>query len=227
METPEKKLPKKSRRKKRILLLICVICAALIVLYLVIERSVGNVLASYAESLISSRGAKALNEAIISSLDNSFTYDQLITVTTDNEGRVRMLQANTPNLNALASRTTLLAQENISKIGQTDIRIPLGTLIGGRLLTGRGPLVTLRVEPVGAVSSEFISEFEEAGINQTLHRIKLRLKATMRVVLSTGSTSVTVQAESAVAESIIVGDVPEMFANIPSAEDILNFVPNY
>jgi len=227
METYEKKLPKKSYRRRRLVLLICVICTAFIVLYLVIERSVGNVLASYAESLISSRGAKALNEAIISSLDNSFTYDQLITVTTDSEGRIRLLQANTPNLNTLASKTTLLAQQNISKIGETDIRIPIGTLIGGRLLTGRGPLITLRVEPVGSVSSEFVSEFEEAGINQTLHRIKLRLKATMRIVLSTGSTTVTVQAESAVAESIIVGDVPDMYANIPSAEDVLNFVPNY
>ena len=75
------------------------------------------------------------------------------------------------------------------------------------------------------MKSSFESEFRSAGINQTLHRIKLCLTATVRVILPGHSQSLIVSAEAPIAENIIVGDVPQAYTNVANEEDLLNLVP--
>ena len=75
------------------------------------------------------------------------------------------------------------------------------------------------------MQSEFSSEFISSGINQTLYRVNLRLIASVRLVMPGVSETVSVQAEAAIAESIIVGDVPEVYTNVASEEDMLNLIP--
>jgi hypothetical protein len=61
------------------------------------------------------------------------------------------------------------------------------------------------------VETEFVTSFEEAGINQTRHTVYLRAAVTLRIVAPTGSSSVQVDHQIAIAESVIVGRVPESY----------------
>ena len=83
----------------------------------------------------------------------------------------------------------------------------------------------MKIVPVGAVSTEFMSEFSSAGINQTRHRIFLKLDTTVQMVIPTGTQTARVSAQVPVAESIIVGAVPDSFVDVANEEDMLNLLP--
>ena len=103
--------------------------------------------------------------------------------------------------------------------------IPLGAALGVSLFSGAGPLINVSVVPVGSVTTAFATSFESAGINQTRHEISLQASVLMRIIVPTGADSVTVDTLVPIAESIIVGQVPSTYVNVPSDEDALNLVP--
>ena len=115
------------------------------------------------------------------------TYDRLMNVTTDSAGQVRLIQANTPEMNRLASAASLLAQEKLLSKGDQVVKVPLGSALGLTIFGGAGPKVAVRILPVGSVHGEFHTDFQTAGINQTRHRISLTLTAAMQLVIPTGA----------------------------------------
>ena len=152
-------------------------------------------------------------------------YDDLVQVTLDSSGSVRLLQANAAGMNSLASRASLTAQEKLENLQGQSISVPLGSALGIALLAGAGPRLQVHMLPVGAVVTEFETEFTSAGINQTRHRVLLTMTAQVQLVLPTGASSVQAVNQVAVAESIIVGEVPESFVNVGDDTDLLNLVP--
>ena len=79
--------------------------------------------------------------------------------------------------------------------------------------------------PVGTVSVNFVTEFESAGINQTRHRISLEATASVQIVIPTGAAPVRVSASLPVAESILVGEVPQSYIQVSEMGDAMNFLP--
>ena len=92
--------------------------------------------------------------------------------------------------------------------------IPLGNLAGGMLLTGRGFPVRIKLVPIGDVSGEIYSEFSETGINQTLHRIYLRVRVSMNMIVASDTVRLELADDILVAETVIVGRVPDAYTAI-------------
>jgi sporulation protein YunB len=184
------------------------------------------VILSMAEAKARVMGVEAINNAAYEIMRefSPLTYDALITIIQDNDGRVAMLQADTMRMNEIGTRTALLAQRNLDALAATGMRIPLGAATGSKLLAGRGPAITVNLVPMGSVSTEFVSEFTQAGINQTRHRIYLKIKASVRMVIPTASNVSEVSAYVQIAESIIVGQVPNTFADI-QPDNVLDLLP--
>lgn len=210
--------------KKTLMWLFPALIVAAVAVMMFFNLMLKPLLSSIAEAKVRNIATKAMNEAILDNLNANVTYESLMTVVQDKDGRVAMLQANSTAMNRIALETALAAQKNISNIDMQEVGIPIGTVIGGQIFSGRGPLIKLSVYPVGSVLPTFVSKFEDAGINQTLHRIYLRLAASVRVIIPGGGVTVQVVLESPVAESIIVGVVPQTYVNVPK-EDVLNLVP--
>ena len=143
----------------------------------------------------------------------------------DAQGRVSMLRANTMRMNELAARTALLAEEELNSAENQFVEIPLGAALGVRFLSGFGPRLEVQILPVGAVHTSFDTEFETAGINQTRHKIFLNLRATVSLIVPTGSQLVEVTSTVPIAESIIVGEVPDSFVDVNNEEDMLDLIP--
>ena len=99
-----------------------------------------------------------------------------------------------------------------SRSTSSGSRFPLGNLIGGDIFSGRGPSISFKLLPYGSVVVDVANEFTSAGINQTLHRIVLTVSAGLSIVLPLSSVNATVQSGVVVAETIIVGGVPERYA---------------
>lgn len=182
-------------------------------------------MAALATARIKSIAARAMNDAILESMGQDSTYTELIQVK-ENGQRVYLLQANTQRMNLLAADCSENAQERIAQMGEQGITVPAGTVTGISFLSGKGPKLKVSFTPVGSVQSEFSSEFMSSGINQTLYRVNLRLTASVKLVMPGVSETIQVFAEAAIAESILVGDVPEVYTNVDSVEDMLNLVPN-
>lgn len=136
-----------------------------------------------------------------------------------------MLRADTMRMNELAAKTALMAEDELNSVENQVVRIPLGAALGIKSLSGFGPKMSMQILPVGAVHASFDTEFESAGINQTRHRIFLTLRATVSLIIPTGSQLVEVQSTMPIAESIIVGHVPDSFVDVNDQKDILDLAP--
>ena len=104
--------------------------------------------------------------------------------------------------------------ERFADTDLTRISIPLGNLIGGTLLSGKGPRLKLDILSVTNVVTSFRNEFTSAGINQTRHRIILDVDVSLEVLMGPDSGTDSVLTEVIVAETVIVGSVPDAYAAI-------------
>ena len=190
-----------------------------------LERNLTEVVLSLAQAQARALAVQALNETADEIVLSGVTYDQLMAVTMDDSGQIRLIQANTPKMNLLATRASTAAQQKIASLEQQSLYVPLGSALGMTLFAGAGPLIEVRILPVGAVNAGFATEFETAGINQTRHKISLTLTAQVELVIPTGAMEVQAVTQVAVAESIIVGQVPDSYVNMENAEGMLNLAP--
>ncbi len=166
----------------------------------------------------------ALNRAAAQTVEN-LTYEDLITVTYDDRGHITSLCANTAAVNTLAADAALLAQEKIGALGEQTIAIPLGTAMGFNLFSGRGPDLHARITPFGAVTGEIYSQFSGAGINQTAHSLSIKLTAGITVVLAGASSRVSVSCLVPVAQTVLVGEVPQTYLGMEETPQRLDLVP--
>lgn len=212
------------RRKRSLLLRLALVMLLPLGLFLWAEHNLRPVILAMAEAQARVLAVQAMNDAVFEVMREGGVYSDLMHVVLDGEGRVSMMQANTARMNELATQAALAVQKNLDAIAEAGVEIPLGAAFGSRLLAGSGPIVHVRVVPVGAVSTEFVSEFTAAGINQTRHRIFLQMDATVQMVIPTGTQTAAVSAHVPVAESIIVGEVPDSFVDVADTEDMLNLL---
>ena len=101
----------------------------------------------------------------------------------------------------------------------TTLSIPIGTLTGSSLLAGRGPTVKVKMQSVGSTTASFRNTFSSAGINQTRHQILLDVTVSVSILLPGFRTSTKVSNEISVAETVIVGSVPENYTYFSTAPD--------
>ena len=187
--------------------------------------SLSAALTVMAEAKARQMAADELNGAMQYMLDRPLKYEDFVSVQTDGNGRINLLSANTMLMDALASEAVLRAQERIGALGERGVSLPLGAALGSGAFSGAGPRVRFPIVPVGTVTANFVTEFETAGINQTRHSIFLEASASIRIVIPTGSEPITVRMRLPIAESILVGEVPESYIQVPETSDALNFTP--
>ena len=209
----------KARRLLRAALLLILLALAL---YLFLQKSLSQVILNTAHASAYALAVDTLNAAVRESVADGVPYEQLVSVRTDSAGRVTMLQANTARMNTLAAEIARTAQRALAEDAARQISVPLGAALKVPFLSSAGPRVRVRLTPVGAVNVSFHTEFENAGINQTRHKIYLQLHASVELVLPTGSRPVAADTQVLIAESIIVGDVPQSSISVPESE-MLNF----
>ena len=213
----------KNNKKKYIITLIVVLI--IIVAYAFFSLLINPVLVNTIELRAKSISTRAVNSAVSDVIMNSIVYDDLINIVTDELGNITMIQANTFEINNLSKDLAQTTETKIDEYGKKGMSIAIGSFTGIPLFVGLGPEIKLRVTPIGSVYSSFSSEFESAGINQTIHRIYLNINTNVGVVLPLFTKKFTTTQHVLIAESIIVGSVPEVYLYSDTLDSLLNFVP--
>lgn len=149
-----------------------------------------------------------VNKVLINEYSNNFNYESIIKVDKDNLGNIVMMKADTLKMSKIASDVSIKIQDNLRKMGEVGIKLPLGYIFKNNLLSYLGPKLTIKIEPVGSVETNYDSQFEGAGINQTRFKIYVKVKTKVRVIIPTAYNDIEVKNEIPVAETIIIGKIP-------------------
>ena len=216
---------KKRRRHFKIWIVVFFVALAAVG-YILVDNSIRPTILSLSEARLRAIAVKAMNEAVRETIGNDISYSDLINIQKDDQGKITLVSANTVLMNNLAASTAIAAQDKILNIGEQGISIPLGTVLGGQMLTGRGPAIEVRVEPVGSVTTDFKTEFEAAGINQTRQKIFIVLNATVRILVGNTAQTVEISTQVLISETIIIGDVPQSYVDVANTDDMLNLLPD-
>lgn len=179
------------------------------------NRQLRPVLEAMAEAEVRNAVTAAINDAITEGIaQRDVSYDEMVTVETDESGRVTALKSNMGRANLLRSQLLEAALEEVSGLSEQDFAIPLGNLLGLDFLSGRGPEVKVRVLSAGAAGAAFQNHFSSAGVNQTLHQIVLEISVTVRILLPGRSLETAVSTAVCVAQTVIVGQVPDTYLQL-------------
>ena len=213
------------RRKISRILIVVLIAAVLIAGFFVLDNAIRPTILSLTEARLRAIAVKAMNDAVRETVGSDVGYSDLINIEKDDQGKIVLVSANAVMMNQLAASTAIAAQEKILSLGEQGISIPIGTIVGGPLMTGRGPEINVKFEPVGSVTTNFMTEFEDAGINQTRHKVYLAFDATVRILIGSAPQTVDISSQVLISDTIIIGDVPQSYFQ-GTQDQLLNLLPS-
>ena len=171
-----------------------------------------TVIRELAETQVKNATSDLTNDAIAKQIAaGNIQYDRIVYFEKDLEGRITALKTNIGEVNRLKTDILNIINDDILALDTDDIGIPLGSLFLPEFLSGRGPAIPVRILSIRNSDASFVSDFSEAGINQTLHQLTMVVSVDVAVLVLGATSSFTLASEVVVAETVIVGDVPETF----------------
>lgn len=204
----------------------CILLILFFCVYLFFVKYVNPVILSTTQYKVQSLMLKAVNSAVSEVMSDNIIYDDLVKTVLNASGDITMIQANSVMINRLSKQLVKEAQNNIEKIGDMGVNVPVGTFSGIPILVGRGPDIKLKLLPIGSISADFTSMFSTAGINQTNHKIYINVVASVGIVMPLESKVVSSSIQVLVCESLIVGKIPETYLMASEWSQTLDLIPS-
>ncbi len=206
--------PRRKKRKFR-MILYCFFVLCIILFLFFFETRMRPVINQVAGARAQSVAVSIINDEVNKIISSkSIGYGTLVNLQKDEHMRVAAVTANIVEMNRLKAELAVNIQKRLRTVDEMQAQIPLGTLISSGIFVGYGPHVKVQFTPVGYADVNIEDSFTEAGINQTRHEIHLTVKATVRVLLPITSISTAVTTDIPIAQSVIIGDVPDSFTSV-------------
>lgn len=215
--------------RQRVLIWLTVVITLLLALTVAVVLHMKPVVVDLATARISNAVNRIVVAAVNDAVDSGrIDYEQLVDFDKDAEGHVTALRSNMAAFNRLQASIADDILQRMAEVSSTDLAIPIGTLTGSPLLAGRGPCLRVRMQSVGTATARFDNQFSSAGINQTRHRIILDVDVHVSILLPGLTTYTKVSNEISVAETVIVGGVPETYTYFSTTPDeVENYADEY
>ncbi len=153
-----------------------------------------------------------INDAIDRQIEvGNIQYDRIVYFEKDLDGRITALKTNMSEVNRLKTEILNRINDEILALDTSDIGIPIGSLVLPELLSGKGFAIPIQILSIRNSDASFQSHFSEAGINQTLQQLTMQVSVDVAVLILGETDSFTLSSQVVVAETIIVGQVPQTF----------------
>ncbi|MEG0663575.1 MAG: sporulation protein YunB [Clostridia bacterium] len=140
---------------------------------------------------------------------NDISYDKLMKTSYTSTQKINGISTDMIAINKVRNGAIEAITNHLSEGNMLEIFIPMGTLLRTTLFSGRGPKIPFKILKMGAIETKFNNTFETAGINQTKHTITLNISILINAQVPFYENITTVTEDVVIAESIIVGDVPQ------------------
>ena len=201
-----------SRWFRKLVMVGILVFALLLTSFLFFREQYRGVIGELAKTQVKNTTSDLTNDAIAKQLaDGVIQYDRIVYFEKDLEGRITALKTNMSEVNRLKTDILNIINDEILALDTTDIGIPLGSLFLPELLSGKGPAIPVHILSIRNSDANFKSNFSQAGINQTMHQLTMDVSVDVAVLVLGQTGSFTVNSEVVVAETVIVGAVPNTY----------------
>jgi sporulation protein YunB len=182
------------------------------VLFFVFRSRYSAVIRSLAETQVRNSTSDLINDAIDRQIETgNVQYDRIVYFEKDLNGKITALKTNMSEVNRLKTSILNTINDEILALDTDDLGIPIGNLFLPEFLSGRGPYIPVQIISIRNSEAAFSSNFTEAGINQTLQQLVMEISVDVTVLVLGQTDSFTLVSQVVVAETIIVGEVPDTF----------------
>ncbi len=207
------KKPKYKQKKLSIKLKLAIIVVIISILAVLFDRQMRPLVKSVVFNQAQTVSTKVINQVVADELSRlDIDYSDIVDIQKDDDGKILAISTDMKKVNSLKSFMTMSIQEKLNSMDIPKVKIPVGTFTGTEILNGRGPKISIDVSTSGCVDVDFKSEFVSAGINQTKHRLYLDVSTEVFALIPGYPVATVVSTSILIAETIIVGEVPALFA---------------
>jgi len=206
------RLPKTFPKKVRFIQVTAVIIIAFTFAYFSLG-AIKPIMEKQCRSMAKSIATKICNNEATEVMKR-YKYDDLLMVTKDEKGNVKMVETNIITVNEIISDIPVRIQQQLEKSENNNFNIKLGSFLGSNLLAGRGPNINIKMSITGDLDTDLKSEFKAAGINQTVHKIYLEVTCNVIILTPYETMEESIINQVLLAEGVIIGDVPNSYYNL-------------
>ena len=189
------------------------LCILISVIFLLVFRiRYRDAVEELAKTQVQNVTSDLINDAIDQQIETGkIQYDRIVYFEKDLNGRITALKTNISEVNRLKTDILNLINDEILALDTSQLSIPIGSLMLPEFFSGKGPGIPVHILAIRNSDASFESQFTEAGINQTLQQLTMHVLVDVSVLALGQTESFTVSSQVVVAETIIVGDVPDTF----------------
>lgn len=171
-----------------------------------------DVIISLAQTRVTNATSDLINDAVSKQISaGAIAYENIVYFEKDVSGRITALKTNIAQVNMLKTETLDFVNETLLDMDSFDIGVPIGSMVFPEFLSGRGPQIPVQIMSIRNSDAGFESNFTQAGINQTLHQLKMIVLVDVTVLVLGRTVDFTISSDVVVAETVIVGQVPNTF----------------
>lgn len=192
-----------------LLFILVILCAGG---WLLFRTQYSAVIRELAQTQVVNSTSDLINDAIAEQISSgNVAYDRIVYFEKDLNGRITALKTNISEVNRLKTDILNIINDEILSQNVGQLGVPVGDLIFPEFLSGKGPSFPVQITAIRNSDANFDSSFRHAGINQTLHQLHMEVLVDVTVLVMGRTISMTVATNVVIAETIIVGDVPDTF----------------
>ncbi len=200
------------RAGRRFIQFLIILFILLVAVFFAFRSRYGTVIRTLSQTQVANSTSDLINDAIDKQIEaGNIQYDRIVYFEKDLNGKITALKTNMSEVNRLKTSILNTINDEILALDTSDLGIPLGSIFLSEFFSGRGPSIPVRILSIRNSEASFHSNFTEAGINQTLQQIVMEIRVDVSVLVLGRTESFTISSQVVVAETIIVGDVPDTY----------------
>lgn len=187
---------------------VCIL-GVLTALAVLLDIRLRPVLREYADIQAVTQTGLAVNRAVGETLCRS--QNEWLQLFRDTDGRVLSVCVDEHALGKFKAEVAQAVLSALSACERLPVSVPVGSVVGGSLLTGRGPVLYFPVHTACTATVSVQNGFTAAGINQTQHLVTLTIDIDIAVILPDGSLKRSYRQECTVAQTVLLGEIPQVY----------------
>ena len=173
-----------------------------------------DVIRDLAQTQVKNTTSDLTNDAIAKQIEaGHIQYDRIVYFEKNLDGHITALKTNMSEVNRLKTDILNIINDEILALDTSDIGIPIGSLFLPEFFSGKGFVIPVQILAIRNSDANFVSHFSQAGINQSLHQLTMDVSVDVAVLVLGETSSFTINSEVVVAETVIVGEVPQTYLN--------------
>lgn len=177
-----------------------------------------------AKKIIDVATSYGVSDDVLSSIKNKDLYK----ITRNSSGEIEMVDYDSYLVNLFLRDVSSNIKDALEREENAGVAfyVPFGSIFKSPVLNDFGPDIPVRMELIGSVSSNVVTNVKEYGINNSLIEMYVHVVVKERVILPVLSKTIVVTNDVPISYKIIKGTVPSYYGDVLKKESSIYSIPN-